>query len=171
MKQSKPKHLSTSRKSAERKLLSSGPSPFTLVAVTLLMGGLFLAVMPIRTYLSQHKTLNTVSSQLRDAQARNAQLTAEISQLNSPDQIAQIARTRFGLVQPGQQSFVILPPSSPGDQLGSVPAGAALVGAVPASVAPTNTIASPTAKPTKPTVQTRPPSSSESSTTSTSVTH
>lgn len=111
-----------------------GPSPLVLAAVLMAMAGVFLAVMPIRTYLEQHRTEVSVSRQLASLDHQDASLSAQISRLSSSSQVELIARTRYGLVEPGDTSYVILPSPSSGQQVGSVPSGSA----VPASTTTTS---------------------------------
>ena len=113
-----------SRKSDNGKV--GGPSPWAIAVLIVLMAGLFLAVMPIRTYLQQRHTVASLSHQLATLNASNKATTQQIAQLNSPSKIQGIGHSRYGLVQPGQTSYVILPSQASGNAVGSVPQGLAV---------------------------------------------
>ena len=85
------------------------PSPLALVLLMVAMAALFLAIMPVRTYLAQHRTEVTVSKQLAELNRENRNLSAQIARLSTPSQVETIARSRYGLVEPGEKSYVILP--------------------------------------------------------------
>ncbi len=85
------------------------PSPLSLVILMVVMAGLFLAIMPVRTYLAQHRTEVSVSHRLSDLNRENKDLSTQIARLSTSAQIENIARSRYGLVEPGERSYVILP--------------------------------------------------------------
>jgi cell division protein FtsB len=107
-----------------------------LVVLVVAMAGLFLAVMPIRTYLSQNRSEATLSRELRALNRQDGQLAQRIRQMNQPAQIESIARSRYGLVEPGEKAYTILPAPSSGQAVGSVPRGAAVPAPQPTSTAP-----------------------------------
>ena len=64
---------------------------------------------PLRELLHQHSALALARSQLATIDARNASLNADISALSSNSTVNALAHEEYGLVRPGQSSFVILP--------------------------------------------------------------
>ena len=90
-----------------------------LVAAVTALGVTVLFVLPGRTWLEQRSALARTSHQLSQLSAENAKLSQTASSLNTDAEIEHIARERYGLVMPGEQEYVVLPPA-PG-----VPAGEA----------------------------------------------
>ncbi len=79
-----------------------------LLAVVL-VGLLFAFVYPTRTYLEQRRETRDAEAQLQLLQSQRAQLQAEAKDLSKDSEVIRIARERYGLVQPGQIPFLILP--------------------------------------------------------------
>jgi cell division protein FtsB len=82
-----------------------------LVLVVAIAGALIViaAEFPLSELLHQHAELALVRGQLSTLASRNASLTADIDALSSSSTVNAIAHEEYGLVQPGQLSFVILP--------------------------------------------------------------
>lgn len=75
--------------------------------------GLFLFGYPTRTYLEQRGQLTQEQAKLDRLAAQNQNLSSEASRLRNTAEIERIARQDYGLVQPGQEAYAILPsPSS-----------------------------------------------------------
>jgi cell division protein FtsL len=74
-----------------------------------LVGLLFAFVYPTRTFLDQRSQTNKAREQLETLRSENARLTRESKRLSTDAEIERIARERYGLVKPGERSFVILP--------------------------------------------------------------
>jgi cell division protein FtsB len=109
----------------------------------MLSAALFAAVIvfawfPARELIGQHEELSAVNGQLSVLAKRNASLSADISALSSYSTIAAIAHEQYGLVRPGQTSYVILP------AVGSAAANGALA---TSSIAPQDLIAAPVDEP------------------------
>jgi cell division protein FtsL len=81
--------------------------------LVVLVGLLFAFVYPTRTFLDQRDETNKARAQLGVLQSENARLARESKQLSTDSEIERLAREKYGLVQPGERPFVILPaPSS-----------------------------------------------------------
>ena len=84
-----------------------------MVAGVVVAVGLFLFGYPTRTYLEQRAQLSQQQAQLDHLTAQNQSLSSEASRLQNTAEIERIARQDYGLVQPGQEAYAILPaPSS-----------------------------------------------------------
>jgi len=81
----------------------------TALVAVVAVGLLFAFVYPTRTYLDQRSQTNKARAQLDLLHAENAQLTKDAKKLSSDAEIEQLARERYGLVKPGEKSFVVLP--------------------------------------------------------------
>jgi cell division protein FtsB len=97
-----------------------------------------VAWFPARELIGQHEELTAVNGQLSMLAKRNASLSADISALSSYSTIAAVAHEQYGLVRPGQTSYVILP------AVGSAAANGALA---TTSIAPQDLIAAPVDEP------------------------
>jgi cell division protein FtsB len=80
-----------------------------LAATVLLVGVLFVAVFPTRTYLTQRAATRRAEAQLHQVQADRARVKRETQRLDTPEEIANKARNDLGYVRPGEESFNILP--------------------------------------------------------------
>jgi cell division protein FtsB len=83
--------------------------------------GLFLFGYPTRTYLDQRAQLSQQQAKLDRLAAQNQSLSGEASRLQNTAEIERIARQDYGLVQPGQEAYAILP--SPASSTSSDSAG------------------------------------------------
>jgi cell division protein FtsL len=81
----------------------------TVVAVT----GVLVA-LPVRSYLQQQSEVADAKAELEELERENEQLEARRKRLSDPDEIARIARRDYGLVEVGEESYSVLPPSSAG---------------------------------------------------------
>jgi cell division protein FtsB len=88
------------------------PRRGVLVALVLagLVAGVLGGVFPFRQMFAHHRQVDAAEQQLADLQASNADLEAEIAKLQSPVEIERIAREEFGLVRPGERSYVVETP-------------------------------------------------------------
>ena len=81
--------------------------------LVVLVGLLFAFVYPTRTFLDQRDETSKARAQLEVLESENARLSRESKQLSTDSEIERLAREKYGLVQPGERPFVILPaPSS-----------------------------------------------------------
>ncbi|HSS09797.1 MAG TPA: septum formation initiator family protein [Acidimicrobiales bacterium] len=83
-----------------------------LLASVVLVGLLFLFVLPARTYLSQHNNLSAAATRMKVLSAENAKLEQRVKQLQTDAEIERLAR-QYGLVKPGEQAYALLPPKQP----------------------------------------------------------
>jgi cell division protein FtsL len=84
-----------------------------LVASVTIVGVLFIAVYPTRTYLAQRSALQKGQHQLDVLQTENAKLDQQAADLNTDTRIETIARENFNLVHPGEEAYAILPAPPP----------------------------------------------------------
>ncbi|HVB04711.1 MAG TPA: septum formation initiator family protein [Acidimicrobiales bacterium] len=80
-----------------------------LLAAALSAVALVAVEFPFSLLIHQRSALARTSGELADLNARNAGLQGDIRALSSKATIAEIAHEDYGLVGPGQLSFVILP--------------------------------------------------------------
>ena len=74
-----------------------------------------LAVFPVRQYLAQRSETATREHTLAQLRAENDRLQARVDALNTPEEIERIARSEYSLVNPGEETYAILPPKTTGD--------------------------------------------------------
>lgn len=81
----------------------------TVAAVTLV-----LVALPARSYLAQQSQVDVARAELASLEKDNDRLQAHKDRLSDPEEIARIARRDYGLVEVGQESYSVLPPSTAG---------------------------------------------------------
>jgi len=64
---------------------------------------------PLRQLMNQRSQISQAAAELQAVNSHNAILKQDISSLAKSSTIASIAHQEYGLVQPGQRSYVILP--------------------------------------------------------------
>jgi cell division protein FtsB len=85
-----------------------------IALVLLVLGGaMYLFVFPARTYLAQKQSIAAEERTVAVLRAEDNKLTGESAALQDNATIEQIARKEYGLVDPGQQAFMVLPAASP----------------------------------------------------------
>ena len=84
-----------------------------LLASVLLVGVLFLFVLPGRAYLAQRRTLAAAETRVNGLAQANSQLNQQISKLQTDAEVERLARERYGLIKPGESPYVILPSPAP----------------------------------------------------------
>ncbi len=94
-----------------------------LLVVVALGGLLFLVILPGRTLLAQRSAMSAAERRLQVLDAENAALAKKAQQLQSPAYVEQIARSRYGLVRPGEQAYGILPATAPTSSTTIPPSG------------------------------------------------
>ena len=82
---------------------------WVMVAAVTVLGVLFIGVYPVRTYLAQRSALSRASHQIDVLRTENDALAQRAAELNTDSEIERLARERFNLVRPGEQSIAILP--------------------------------------------------------------
>ena len=91
------------------------PAQLGLALTVLLVGVLFVAVLPTPTWLQQRDDTARLEAELAEVQAERAEVAAEIERLGTDAEIEAQAR-RNGYVKPGEEAYNILP--SPVDPIG-----------------------------------------------------
>jgi cell division protein FtsB len=87
------------------------------LVVLVLVGILFVAVLPTRTLLQQRRDTKAATAELRELRERNGRLEERAQRLRDPREIEQLAREQYGLVRPGEEPYVVLPaPPPPKDE-------------------------------------------------------
>jgi cell division protein FtsL len=84
-----------------------------LLAVTAL-ALVVLFVLPGRELLGQSHSLSSTQQRISLLDKENAKLAAQAADLQTDARIEQLARQKYGLVMPGEQAYVVLPPAAPG---------------------------------------------------------
>jgi len=78
-----------------------------------LIGLLFVAVFPTRTWLAQRAEREAAVAQLELLEEQNAILASRVEALRSDEEIERLAREQYNLVRPGEEAYALLPaPSS-----------------------------------------------------------
>lgn len=85
-----------------RPLLLAAAAVATIVALA-------VYVFPTRTWLDQRAALAETSVQLDELEAQRSALEQRVAELDSDDQIEEIARSQYGLVRPGEEAYAVLP--------------------------------------------------------------
>ena len=83
------------------------------LVVLVLVGILFVAVLPTRTLLQQRRDTRAATAELRELRERNEALEERAQRLRDPREIEQLAREQYGLVRPGEEPYVVLPAPPP----------------------------------------------------------
>ena len=84
-----------------------------VLVVVVLIGVLFVAVFPTRTWLAQRKESADATQELRILDGENAKLAARVKALQSDDEIERLAREQYNLVKPGEEAYALLPGQAP----------------------------------------------------------
>jgi hypothetical protein len=77
-----------------------------------LSGLILVAWFPVSDLLQQHEQLASATSQLDHVRQQDAALAKQAARLKTPAEITRLAQQQDQLVQPGQQAYQVLPPSS-----------------------------------------------------------
>jgi cell division protein FtsB len=80
-----------------------------VIVAVVLVGVLFAGVYPTQTYFRQRDELDDKEAQLDDAQATNAELEGRVGELTDADNVELMAREEFGLVEPGEEVYAVVP--------------------------------------------------------------
>ena len=83
----------------------------TFLVALLLVGAAYLFVFPARTYLAQKHQIALQERTISVLRTENTKLSGEKKALQDSSTIEQLARQDYGLVKPGQQAYMVLPPS------------------------------------------------------------
>lgn len=102
------------------------------------IAALAVYVFPTRTWLDQRTALAETSVELRELEAERSALEQRVVELDSDDQIEEIARSQYGLVLPGEEAYAVLPaPEKPVELPALWPFGVLLAPTAPETSAST----------------------------------
>ena len=79
------------------------------MVATVVVGMLFLAVFPARTYLRQRHSLSAAKARLHVLAQQNTALDKQVKKLHTDSEIERLARQQYNLVRPGEEAYAILP--------------------------------------------------------------
>lgn len=84
------------------------------MTLVLVIGVLFAAGFPMRTYLAQRASTRSAEGELDQLRRQESELDAERRRLETDAEIERRARADLGYVEPGEESYNILPaPAEP----------------------------------------------------------
>jgi cell division protein FtsL len=78
---------------------------------------LAFGVFPTRQYLAQRSDAARKQATLEQLRAENAKLQAQVDDLGTDAEIERIARSEYGFVRPGEETYAVLPPPNTGPQV------------------------------------------------------
>lgn len=81
-----------------------------LLGSVVLVGVLFAAVFPTRTFLAQRASITHAEKQLSVLEEQNEALRQRAEQLSTDAEIERLAREQYNLVRPGEEAYAVLPP-------------------------------------------------------------
>lgn len=87
-----------------------------------LMLAIFLALSianPLRNYFEQRAELAQINAKIEGQEKEKAELTNELNRYRDEDFIKEQARTRLGLIEPGESAYRIISPKIHADELGT----------------------------------------------------
>ncbi len=84
------------------------------VAASLLIVAATLLAVPAQSYLASRGEVASREAALAEVDRLNDELADRLERLGDPAEIERIARRDYGLVNPGEESYSILPPSTAG---------------------------------------------------------
>ena len=80
-----------------------------VLLVVLLVGVLFVAVFPTRTWIAQKNDTKAAERQLQVLDEQNTKLEARSKALQTDAEIERLAREQYNLVRPGEEAYALLP--------------------------------------------------------------
>ena len=80
-----------------------------LVTGVIVVGVLFVAVFPTRTWLAQQRSIADAEEQLDVLDEQNGILEERIAALHDDEEIERLAREQYNLVRPGEEAYALLP--------------------------------------------------------------
>jgi cell division protein FtsB len=78
-----------------------------------LIGVLFLAVFPTRTWLDQRSDRAAVTRRMKVLSSENRRLEKRVDRLHTDAEIERLAREQYNLVRPGEEAYALLPAPDP----------------------------------------------------------
>jgi cell division protein FtsB len=85
------------------------PSPQALIVLLVVGLAGAMGITPTRELLAQRSRISGMASDLRHIKLANQELATQVARLNDPYYIEQQARRQFGLIRPGETSYVVVP--------------------------------------------------------------
>jgi cell division protein FtsB len=86
----------------------------------LVAGLVLLALLPVRSWMSQRAQIRDAEKRLADIQTVNDRLQRRVNALSTPAEVDRVARGQFSLVKPGEAPYSLLP--APTIDIESLPA-------------------------------------------------
>jgi cell division protein FtsB len=80
-----------------------------VLATAMLITVLVVGVFPTRSYLSQRQAIASASADLAKVSQTNDTMQAEVDRLQTSQEIERQAREQYGMVNPGDEAYHILP--------------------------------------------------------------
>lgn len=99
------------KKKAKKKSRLRVNSPVALAVVAVVLAALWLLYPAYQIRVEQDKQLSEVRREYAQLRSENVRLRKRIEQIKSPEYIERYAREKLGLVKPGENAYVVLPPS------------------------------------------------------------
>jgi cell division protein FtsB len=81
------------------------------VGLVVVIGLLFVVVFPLQSWFDQRSSIDASERRLEVLQRERVKLEAEARRLRSDSTVEQIARSRYGMVKPGEQPYAVVPES------------------------------------------------------------
>ena len=98
-----------SRRPSPRRRRRVRRAVWPVLASVLLIGVLFTAVFPTRTFLAQRAATRSAEEKLGVLGEENQLLEQRIAKLHSDEELERIAREQFHMVRPGEEAYAVLP--------------------------------------------------------------
>ncbi|MEZ5380302.1 MAG: septum formation initiator family protein [Microthrixaceae bacterium] len=92
-----------------------GRHRFWVVASMVVVLFLAMLALPVRNLFSQSAELSRAEDELEQLKDENVKLERRQAELEDPEQVEQLARRNHGMVFPGEESYVVLPPTEGGE--------------------------------------------------------
>lgn len=81
----------------------------TVLGALAIVGFLFAFVYPTSTFFRQRSEIGTANERLAQLEAETQRLEAEAEKLRGDAEVERLAREQYGLVRPGETSYVLIP--------------------------------------------------------------
>lgn len=77
-----------------------------MIALVLFL--LISLISPTREIVAQKRNISALDSRLSTQKAKSAFYRSQVNNLKHPEYISELARDQFGLVKPGERSYVVI---------------------------------------------------------------
>ena len=85
-----------------------------LVMAALAAAAVVILAPPVRGWWSQRQDIDVARADLAELRADNERIESRLESVADPAEVERIARDQLGLVREGEESYLILPPSTAG---------------------------------------------------------